>query len=314
MTLRAVDLFAGFGGFSEGAKAAGASVLYAANHWAYAVQAHTLNHPQTEHVCQDLRQADWTRLPRYDVLLAGPACQGHSTAAQPLRWGRTAKKHDADRATAWAVVDCCQVTRPRAVIVENIPQFADWELFGHWLGCLHTLGYHTESRVLLATDYGVPQLRRRLFIVATLKDALPVVKIPTPRRCRKPVGFSHYVEPGGPWRPISACKGHNARARLQRASERFGEALVQHTSDHNGIALSEPIRTITTRDQWCIVRGSDYRPLTLREYARGMGFPDRYVWPQARRSDVIKGFGNAAPPAMVTPLVRAVKRAVERCN
>lgn len=54
------------------------------------------NHPETEHVCQDLRQADWTSLPRFDLLWASPACQGYSTASQPKRRAY----HDAMRATA----------------------------------------------------------------------------------------------------------------------------------------------------------------------------------------------------------------------
>lgn len=83
--MKAIDLFAGFGGFTLGATQAGARVVWAANHWPLAVETHARNHAGTEHVCQDLRQADWTALPRFDLLLASPACQGHSQAAQPKR-------------------------------------------------------------------------------------------------------------------------------------------------------------------------------------------------------------------------------------
>jgi len=76
----AIDLFAGLGGFSEGAEQAGVRVVWAANHWPAAVQVHANNHPETEHVCQDLQQADWTQVPKHDLLLASPACQGHSRA------------------------------------------------------------------------------------------------------------------------------------------------------------------------------------------------------------------------------------------
>lgn len=68
---RAVDLFAGWGGFTEGAeRVPGVEVLWAANHWPLAVEAHALNHPGTAHSCQDLQQADWTQLPDYELLLA----------------------------------------------------------------------------------------------------------------------------------------------------------------------------------------------------------------------------------------------------
>lgn len=70
-----VDLFAGLGGFSEGARAAGARVVCAANHWRAAVDVHQRNHPDALHLCQDLCQADFTTFPQHDGLLASPACQ-----------------------------------------------------------------------------------------------------------------------------------------------------------------------------------------------------------------------------------------------
>ena len=73
--------------------------------------------------------------------------------------------------------------------------------------------------------------------------------------------------------------------------------------------LGEPIRTITTKDQWTLVDGDQYRPLTIREHARAMGFPDSYELPQASRSDVIKGLGNAVCPPVARDIVGAVLEA-----
>jgi DNA (cytosine-5)-methyltransferase 1 len=155
--MRAVDLFAGWGGFTLGAELAGVRVVWAANHWPLAVEAHRANHPHVEHVCQDLRQADWAALPTFDMLLASPACQGHSTASQPRRRAR----HDAMRATAWAVVDCAEVTAPRAIVVENVPSFLRWQLFDLWCAAIARLGYAIDVRTLRASRHGVPQRRDR---------------------------------------------------------------------------------------------------------------------------------------------------------
>ncbi len=108
--MNAIDLFAGAGGFSTGATMAGCTVVWAANHWPAAVQAHANNHPNTVHVCQDLQQADWTRVPAHDLLLASPACQCHSRAP-----GKGRAHHDAQRATAWAVVSAAECHRPAVV-------------------------------------------------------------------------------------------------------------------------------------------------------------------------------------------------------
>lgn len=69
--MRTVDLFAGAGGFSTGARMAGCSVVWAANHWPLAVEWHAANHPETEHVCQDLHQADWRAVPAHDLFQGG---------------------------------------------------------------------------------------------------------------------------------------------------------------------------------------------------------------------------------------------------
>lgn len=105
--MRAIDLFAGAGGFSEGARMAECRVVWAANHWQAAVDTHAANHPDTAHACQDLHQADWTQVPAHDLLLASPACQGHTPAR-----GKERPHHDACRSTAWAVVSALECHRP----------------------------------------------------------------------------------------------------------------------------------------------------------------------------------------------------------
>lgn len=295
----AIDLFAGWGGFTLGAEQAGAHVLWAANHWQMAVDAHSRNHPKTIHACQDLRQADWTSLPRFDLLLASPACQGHSTASQPRR--RT--YHDALRNTAWAVVDCVDTCEPQALVIENVPSFRRWRLYDLWVQALQRCGYQLTEVIVRASHHGVPQRRDRLFILGTKGK----------RALRAPVQLG--IEPAfgpcvdwesGNWRPVSSA-APGARVRIE-ASRRHGpRAMVQHTTGHQGIPLSEPLRTITTQDQWIVVDGDRYRPLTIRELARGMGFPDWYQWPEsATRRDAIRGLGNAVCPPVASDLVGAV--------
>lgn len=304
MAERGVDLFAGWGGFTDGAEQAGAQIVWAANHWPTAVRVHQQNHPGVEHVCQDLRQADWTALPDFDFLLASPACQPHSFASQPKR----RPHHDDDRATAWAVVDCAEATQPRAIIVENVLNFRSrWVLYPVWKLALETLGYVVSEHVVKAEEHGVPQRRTRLFIVCTRK----AVSLQLGSVLRRETPFYDCInESATGWRPISGAKP-GARERILRSQKRHGSTcLVQHTSDNYGVPLTEAIRTITTKDQWVLVRGSEYRPLTTREYARGMGFGDEYTWPgELSRSDVVKGLGNAVPPPVARDVVRAVLEA-----
>jgi len=158
----AVDLFAGAGGFTCGAEAAGVRVLLAANHWPAAVAAHAANHPSVEHWTQDLHQAPWERVPQHDLLLASPACQGHSRAK-----GRERPTSDLSRSTAWAVVSALECHRTPVAIVENVPEFTRWTLYPAWRMALNALGYSVAEHIIDAADAGVPQSRVRLFLVAT---------------------------------------------------------------------------------------------------------------------------------------------------
>ena len=73
MSTRVVDYFAGAGGFTLGAVAAGCTVVAAVNHWRLAVDTHARNHPTTDHRCEDLTRFDPRRLrAQIDEALRGP--------------------------------------------------------------------------------------------------------------------------------------------------------------------------------------------------------------------------------------------------
>lgn len=299
--MRAVDLFAGWGGFTQGASDVGIDVVWAANHWPVAVRTHELNHPDTTHACQDLRQTDWSALPEFEILLASPACQGHSRASQPRR----RKYHDALRATAFAVVDCADVCEPAAIVVENVPSFLQWRLYDWWRGGLERLGYSIEVHLLTASRFGVPQRRTRMFLVATRAGA----SLGTLVQAAKEPAFAPCLAPAAPhsWAPVAQATP-GVQRRIADGRVRHGTRfLTQHTSGHAGVALSEPIRTITTApSHWNLVDGDQYRALSGRELARGMGFPDSYRWPaELGVADVTKGLGNAVcPPVAAAVLAR----------
>lgn len=126
---RMADLFAGGGGVTQGARQVeGVEVVAALNHWPEAVALHAARHPNVAHYCQDANQFDFRKLSRIDMLWASPSCLGNSEAAQPARArdADVAARHDDLRSSAWAVVTATLATRPRVVIIENVPAFRDW--------------------------------------------------------------------------------------------------------------------------------------------------------------------------------------------
>jgi len=309
--LTVADLFAGLGGFSEAARIAGLKRVYAANHNPIVVRAHKVNHPEAEHVCQDLRQADWEALPYHDILLASPECQGHSNAGQ---WARkkskkTAKRHQDMRVTAMCVIDCVEKCSPHAMVVENVLPFLKWKLLPRWIGCLEDLGYHVQITTLRASHYGVPQRRDRVFVVATKGKA---IDIRLEKDASEPA-IGPVIEWDAPakWTPVAKAKPA-VRKRIENARARLGTSrfLTQHVTNHPGVPLHEPIRTITKQDHWAVVDGGLYRPLTLRENAVAMGFrPDYHLPTEGGRKAAIEAVGNAVSPP---PAARLLERVADQ--
>ena len=299
--MKAIDLFAGAGGFSTGATMAGCQVVWAANHWPAAVQVHANNHPDTLHVCQDLQQADWTQVPAHDLLMASPACQGHSRAR-----GKERSHHDALRSTAWAVVSAAEYHRPAAALVENVPEFAKWALYPAWCAAMHALGYALAPMVLDAADHGVAQHRRRLFIVAT-RSKQPIA-LALPRRAH--VGSAQIIDfEASRWSVINkAGRSPATLARISEGRKAHGSRFLTayYGNERGGRSLSRPVGTITTRDRWAVIDGERMRMLSVPECRRAMGFPDTYRLPD-RAKDAMHMLGNAVVPVVAADVINALR-------
>jgi DNA (cytosine-5)-methyltransferase 1 len=301
--VKAIDLFAGAGGFSTGAVMAGCNVVWAANHWPAAVQVHANNHPGTTHVCQDLQQADWTAVPAHDLLMASPACQGHSRAR-----GKERAHHDAQRSTAWAVVSAAECHLPAVVLVENVPEYAKWQLFPAWCAAMHALGYALAPMILDAADHGVAQHRRRLFIVGTRSKHPIALSLPASPH----VGSASIIDfAAGKWSAI------NRPGRASATLERIAAGRAQHGrrfvtayygNEKGGRSLDRPLGTITTRDRWAVIDGDRMRMVNVEECRAAMGFPAAYQLP-ARQKDAMHMLGNAVVPPVARDVILAIRKA-----
>jgi len=301
--LTVADLFAGMGGFTEGAIMAGCKVLWAANHWQKAVDVHKTNHPETLHACQDLHQTDWRNVPSMDLLCASPACTGHTPAR-----GKDRPHHDAARSTAWAFISALEYHRPKVALVENVPAFAQWALYPAWCAALHALGYAISPYISDAADHGVPQHRRRLFIACTLSKH--PVQLQLPRRPH--VAAESIIDfDAGRWSEIEIPRRSiNTLARIADGRKRFGERFVApyygSGSGCTGRSLARPIGTITTRDRWAVIDGSRMRMMRKEESRAAMGFRSTYILPDDHKL-ATHMLGNAVCPQQACDYINAIK-------
>lgn len=302
-SMRAIDLFAGLGGFSEGAEQAGCTVVWAANHWPAAVSLHTQNHPATLHACQDLQQQDWRDVPAHDLLLASPACQGHTRAR-----GKDRPHHDATRSTAWAVVSALECHRPALAAVENVPEFGQWTLFPAWCAALTALGYAIAPHLVDAADHGVPQHRQRLFIALT-RSKHPV-ELRLPRRDHVPAASIIDFD-AGRWSPAERKgRASSTLARIRAGREQHGDRFLTayYGSERGGRSLARPIGTITTRDRWAVIDGDRMRMISVDEARAAMGFRSSYRLPE-RAKDAMHMLGNAVAPPVACDVITALREA-----
>lgn len=299
----AIDLFAGLGGFSDGAEQAGCRVVWAGNHWRLAVDTHAENHPETAHACQDLHQADWSGVPRHDLLLASPACQGHTRAR-----GKERPHHDATRSTAWAVVSALEYHQPLAGLIENVPEFTRWQLFPAWCAAVQALGYAISPHLVDAADHGVPQHRVRIFIALTRSKHPVELRLPE----RKHVPASSIVDfDSGKWSAVDRSGRSLATlARVASGRQRHGDRFLTayYGNERGGRSLDRPVGTITTRDRWAIVDGDRMRMLSVPEARRAMGFRASYRLP-ARQKDAMHMLGNAVCPPVARDVITALREA-----
>ena len=181
-TIRAIDLFAGAGGTSTGLLRAcedrGIRLdLLAVNHWDVAISTHSKNHPNAQHLCENLDNVSPGKVfsGHLDLLVASPECIHFSTA----RGGRPTS--DQLRASGWHVIRWAEALRPDNILIENVKEYRDWgaigsngqplksrkgETYQAFLGALRSLGYTVEDNVLNAANYGDATSRERLFIMA----------------------------------------------------------------------------------------------------------------------------------------------------
>lgn len=174
-TASVLDAFSGAGGFSLGFQLAGARIIGGIERDAWAAETFAFNHPEAKMVVSDIELlSDESILelfgkPGPSIVVGGPPCQGFSVcrkkdAGDPL---------DPRNSLFEEFVRLVRILSPQLMVMENVPNLLKAKTSTGVpvieIICkeLQELGYHTYFDVLQAVDYGIPQIRKRLFVVAS---------------------------------------------------------------------------------------------------------------------------------------------------
>lgn len=312
--IRGCDIFCGAGGSSAGARAAGIEMVVGIDMCATATATYAANFPDAHVVTNRLEDIPIDSFKEQvgpiDILLASPECRNHTCAKG------SAPRDESSRATAMHVIEYARVLEPRWLILENVIYMRPWSRYGELKCSLQMLGYHLDERTLDASDFGVAQKRRRLFLVGD-REGPPNLKL---SECLGGCKSAESIlDPSGTWKTSPLDKKNRAKATLERAERGFealgDEAsflLVYYGSDGSGgwQPLNRPLRTITTVDRFALVEHdgnrSTMRMLQVPELKRAMGFSDDFELPVGTRRDRIRLLGNGVCPPVMENVVRSL--------
>lgn len=312
----ALDLFAGAGGLSLGLQRAGFTVAAAIEQDRDAATTYAAAHPDVHVMRTSVEEVDFSPWrDGIDLLAGGPPCQPFSTG------GKRLGKSD-PRDAMPAMLDAIRIVRPRAVLIENVAGLASAKRRPYFLWLLAALeaqGYSVASRVLDATEYGVPQHRRRLLIVGLRRGSF-VVPTPThgPGRGRGLVTVEmalRDVDPGSPNpSPVVYAKRPHVRPSLHSGLlfNGSGRPLDLHAPSPTILAIAGGNKThfvdtrgVAERYHRHLLGGGRPRAgrvggavrLTLAQSAALQSFPPDMTW-AGRRTVRFRQVGNAVPPLL----------------
>jgi DNA (cytosine-5)-methyltransferase 1 len=338
-----VDAFAGAGGLSLGLEQAGFKPIFAFDNDPVAVDTYRANVAETAERIDathlkggDIKNAARLRTRRLDLLAGGPPCQGFSLQ-------RRGQREDSRNVLVLRYLDWLTELMPRSFLIENVASITSVRgraMLDAVRLLAADLGYRTHLRVINAADYGLPQQRRRAFLVGLDTEAAASFEWPQPtvtdgkyRTVRDAIG--DLPSPPADGCPHPAFPNHYREARLSRLNvERIKhvpegggrldipshlqlkchQGTHRHLDVYGRLSWDKPSGTITARFD-SFTRGrfghpEEHRSLTLREGARLQGFPDWFVL-GGNREDGARLVGNAVPPPMAFHVGRAIRSALK---
>lgn len=325
-----IDLFSGCGGLSLGFEMAEFDIKLAIDNWEDALVTYRYNHENTSTLNADLLTLEPSKVSKefdlhdIDVIVGGPPCQGFSVAGKRIL--------DDDRNKLYkSFVRFVEYFRPKAFVMENVPNIlsiGNGIIKSSIISDFEALGYHVEYKVLMASDYGVPQNRKRAIFVGLRNCAyeFPPSNVEVKVTTQEAISDlpDHTIDDGKPY-PLQPQSDYQHFMRLNSSSLYNHQATI-HTAETKRIIAMVPdggnykdlptelqgtrkvhiawTRLNSQKPSITIDTGHRHhfhyqfnRVPTVRESARIQSFPDNFVFIGSKTSQY-KQVGNAVPPLM----------------
>lgn len=357
---KAISLFSGAGGFDLGVHQSGFDILTCIeidpNACTTLREAHLNDDHATKVIEEDIRQVQPDRLLKefsmlpgeLDLLFGGSPCQSFS------QMGKLAGINDERGLLIFEFVRFARTLLPKVILIEQVKGILSAKdskgVTGGVLNLLvmelTSLGYHVQYKVLNSADYGIPQVRERVFLIAsstkgayhfplethagssegslfqlkpwqTLRDALHDLREPTQKGEPIPLDSHFDITPRGDRMRIAGVpEGQNLSSQLHLPAAQRGKLTKKDTTKFRRLAWNKP--SLTLRCGETFYHPVEDRYLTPREYMRIHGYPDSYLiyGPIRGRTGTVKTLdqhrliANSVPPPLAYLLGESI---ISRC-
>lgn len=339
-----LDLFCGCGGLSLGFEMAGFDVKLAIDNWEDALVTYRRNHKGTKTLNGDLLNLDPQEVEeKYDihnvsVIIGGPPCQGFSVAGKRII--------DDDRNKLYkSFVRFVEHFTPKAFVMENVPNILSiggGAVKEAILKDFTKLGYKVSYKVLMASDYGTPQNRRRAFFVGRIDGrdfSFPLRAVDKPVTTYEALSDlpEDSVEDGMDY-PLTDSLSDYQKMIRKGANKLYNHQITVHTAETQRIIAMVPdggnykclpekmwglrkvhiawTRMNSQKPCFTIDTGHFHhfhykynRVPTVRESARIQSFPDTFIFIGGKGSQ-LRQVGNAVPPLMAKAIAEQLKKTI----
>jgi DNA (cytosine-5)-methyltransferase 1 len=341
-----IDLFCGAGGLSYGFERTGFNVLLGIDNDAQALNTFELNHKGAKSICGDITGIGYDDIKKItgdkkiDVIVGGPPCQGMSLSGP--------RKFDDPRNKLYlSYIRLVKEIQPDAFVIENVPGLVS--LFGGAIKDaifkeFEKLGYHISYNILCASDFGVPQGRRRVVFIGR---RIPSVMYPSPVlyavTCKDALSdlpplldtlghedMPYAAEPQNEYQKLmrersTAVKNHIAARHSDNVTNTI--ALIPDGGNYKDLPAdykntrnfhvawtrfpeNKPAPTIDTGHRHHFHYLYNRVP-TVRECARLQSFPDDFIF-TGNKTQQFRQVGNAVPPLLAERIAECIKELLKQ--
>jgi DNA (cytosine-5)-methyltransferase 1 len=294
-TFSFIDLFAGIGGTRLALERNGGECVFSSEWDVFCQKTYLANFGEVP--AGDITKINEKKIPDFDILVAGFPCQPFSTMGK-----RQGFLHETQGTLFYDVARIIKAKRPKAFLLENVPGLTTHNkgnTFKTILSVLDKLNYETFHTILNASDFGVPQKRKRIYIVGFDREEIkPPINYSFPKGTKNKIYINQFIEDDAKGYPISE---HLQKTYLFKENDGRPEIINKSSKIHvkTLVASYHKIQRLTGT----FVRGGEtgIRLLTANECKAIMGFDKDFIIPVSR-TQMYRQLGNS----VAIPVVQAV--------